>query len=49
MNTAVIISASPWEPYDKPKKDKPGVPEVGAYGLIFVVFCLLIVLKNRTK
>jgi hypothetical protein len=48
MHTSVIISASPWDSYDKPK-GKPGVPEVGAYGLIFVVFCLLIVLHQRKK
>jgi len=48
MKTVSILAVSPWDSYDKPK-GKPGLPEVGAYGLIFVVFCLLIVLHQRKK
>lgn len=48
MYRSSIIAVSPWDQIDNPK-GKPGVPEAAAYGLIFVVFCLLIVLHNRRK
>lgn len=47
--TYFATTQDPFQPYDSAKKPKPGVPEPAAYGMILMIFILMLAMWQRRR